>query len=196
MNIFEFLLKLEEKDELLVKESVLTFNVNIFIFGASQVALVVKNPPANAGDKRDAIRSLGPEDSPGGRHGNPLQNSCLKNSMDRGAWRATVHRVAKSWIQLKWLDTHMARMHIHLYINTNTAIKWNFKYFRQMYPGPKTVIDSYQILPNSIFLKMTLSVPGPELRWPISIPADKLIFPSNGRWAYHLQLEKEYTRAN
>ena len=83
MNIFEFLLKLEEKDELLVKESVLTFNVNIFIFGASQVALVVKNPPANAGDKRDAIRSLGPEDSPGGRHGNPLQYSCLESPMDR-----------------------------------------------------------------------------------------------------------------
>ena len=50
-----------------------------------------------------------------------------------------------------------------------------------MYPGPKTVTESYQVLPNSIFLKMTLSVPGAELRWPISIPPCKLIFPSNGR---------------
>ena len=36
------------------------------------------------------------EDSPGEEHGNTLQNSCLENPMDRGAWRATVHRVAKS----------------------------------------------------------------------------------------------------
>ena len=54
---------------------------------------MVKNPPANAGDVRD----LGQEDSPGGGHGSLLQYSCLENPMDRGAWRATVHRVAKSW---------------------------------------------------------------------------------------------------
>ena len=42
--------------------------------------------------------------SPGGRHGNPLQYSCLENPMDRGAWRATVHRVAKSRTRLKWLS--------------------------------------------------------------------------------------------
>ena len=43
--------------------------------------------------------------SPGGGHGNPLQYSCLENPMERGAWRATVHRVAKSWIKLKGLST-------------------------------------------------------------------------------------------
>jgi len=43
----------------------------------------------------------GSERSPGGGHGNPLQYSCLENPMDRGAWRAIVHRVAKSWTQLK-----------------------------------------------------------------------------------------------
>jgi len=60
------------------------------------VLLVVKNPPANAGDIRDvgSIPELGR--SPGGGHGNPLQYSCLENPMDRGAWQATVHRVAKS----------------------------------------------------------------------------------------------------
>ena len=42
----------------------------------------------------------GLERSPGGRHGNPLQYSCLENSMDRGAWQATVHGVAKSQTQL------------------------------------------------------------------------------------------------
>ena len=38
--------------------------------------------------------------SPGGGHGHPLQNSCLENPVDRGAWRGTVHRVAKSWAQM------------------------------------------------------------------------------------------------
>ena len=60
------------------------------------MAQLVKNPPVNAGDIRDT--SLIPESgrSPGGRHGNPLQYSCLKNPMDRGSWWATVHRVAES----------------------------------------------------------------------------------------------------
>ena len=62
------------------------------------MALVVKNLPANAGDMRDAgsVPELGR--SPGGGNSNPLQYSCLENSMDRGAWCATVHRVAKSQI--------------------------------------------------------------------------------------------------
>ena len=64
----------------------------------SQVALVVNNPPANTGDIRDAGSIPGSGRSPGGGHGNPLHYSCLENPMDRGAWRATVHRVAKSWI--------------------------------------------------------------------------------------------------
>ena len=44
--------------------------------------------------------------SPGGGHGNPLQYSCLQKPIDRGEWWATVHRVAKSWMQLKRLSTH------------------------------------------------------------------------------------------
>ena len=39
-------------------------------------------------------------------HGNPLQYSCLENSIDRGTWKSTVHRVAKSQTRLKWLSTH------------------------------------------------------------------------------------------
>ena len=58
---------------------------------------MVKNPSANAGD----VGSIpGSGRFPGGRHGNPLQNSCLENPMDRGAWRATVHGVAKSQTRL------------------------------------------------------------------------------------------------
>ena len=62
----------------------------------SQVVLVVKNPPANAGDIGDvgSVPVLGR--FPGGGHGNPLQYSYLENPMDRGAWRATVHGVTKS----------------------------------------------------------------------------------------------------
>ena len=65
--------------------------------GASQVALVVKNLPFNAGDIRDVGSIPGPGRSPGGGHGNSLQYSCLENPMDRGAWRAIVHGVAENW---------------------------------------------------------------------------------------------------
>ena len=63
---------------------------------ASQVAPVVKNPCASAGDERDVGLTPGSARSPGGRNDNPLQYPCLENPMDRGAWRATVHRVAPS----------------------------------------------------------------------------------------------------
>ena len=60
------------------------------------VALVIKNPPANAETKETWVWSLGQED--------PLEegmamhsSSCLENPMDRGAWLATIHRVAKRW---------------------------------------------------------------------------------------------------
>ena len=69
--------------------------------GASQVALVVKNPSANAGDVRDKSSIPGLGKSPGEGNGNPLQYSCVENPMDRGAWRATVHRVRQSWARLK-----------------------------------------------------------------------------------------------
>ena len=72
---------------------------------ASQAALVAKNPPASAGDIRDVGSIPGSGRSPGG-HGNPLQYSCLENPMDRGAWWATVHKVAQSQTQLKGLSIH------------------------------------------------------------------------------------------
>ena len=67
---------------------------------ASQVVLVVKNLPANAGDMRLGF-DPGVGRSPEGRNGNPVQYSYLENSMDRGACWATVHGVAKSRKQLK-----------------------------------------------------------------------------------------------
>ena len=61
------------------------------------MVLVVKNPPANAEDTTDvdSIPELGR--SPGEGNVNPLQYSCLENSMARGAWWATVRRVTESW---------------------------------------------------------------------------------------------------
>ena len=56
---------------------------------------MVKNPSASAGDIRDGGSIPGSGRSPGGGYDNPLQDSCLENPMDRGAWWATVHGVAK-----------------------------------------------------------------------------------------------------
>ena len=67
----------------------------------SQVALVVKNPSANAGDIRDVDSIPGSGRSPGDGNGNPLQYSCLENSMDRGAWWAAVYGVSQSQTLLK-----------------------------------------------------------------------------------------------
>ena len=75
--------------------------------GASQVALVVKNPPANA-----QVQSLG------GGHSNPLQYSVLENPTDEGAWWATIHRVAKS-------QTWLKRPSMHSYANCKLLpISW------------------------------------------------------------------------
>ena len=71
----------------------------------TQVALVVKNLPANAGDLRDVgskkkkkrdVGSIPGKGRSGGGNGNPLQYSCLENPMDKGAWCATIHGVAQS----------------------------------------------------------------------------------------------------
>jgi len=68
---------------------------------------MAKNSPASAGDVRDMGSIPGSGRSPGRGHGNPLQYSCLGNPMVRGAWRTTVHRVAKSWTGLKRLSMHV-----------------------------------------------------------------------------------------
>ena len=79
---------------------------------------VVKNSPTNAGDTGDTGSIPGLERSPGERNGNSLQYSYLENSMDRGAWWATIHRVAKSLTQL---STHT---HTHACTHTHTHRRW------------------------------------------------------------------------
>ena len=63
-------------------------------------SLMVKKLPASSGDTRDNGLILGSARSPGGGSGNPLQNSCLEDSLDRGIWQDTVHGVIKSQTQL------------------------------------------------------------------------------------------------
>ena len=67
-----------------------------YIRWAFQVALVVKNPSTSAGDVRNVSSIPGSGRSPEEGYGNPLQYSCPENPIDRAAWRATVHSVAKS----------------------------------------------------------------------------------------------------
>ena len=71
---------------------------------------MVKNPPANAGDKGDASSIPGSGRSPEEGNGSPLQYSCLENPMDRGGQWATVHRVAKSQTLLKQLSMHTCKL--------------------------------------------------------------------------------------
>ena len=81
---------------------------------SSQVVLVVRNLPANAGDMKHAglIPELGR--SPGEGHSNPLQYSCQENPVDRGAWWAMVHRVTKSRARLKQLSMHRSTCQAHM----------------------------------------------------------------------------------
>ena len=74
-------------------------------FESSQVALVVKNPPANAGDSKDLSSIPGSGISPGEGDENPLQYSYLENPMDRGAWRASPWGCRESDITER-LSTH------------------------------------------------------------------------------------------
>ena len=74
-----------------------TVKYNYLASVASQVVLVVKNLPANAGDIRDMGSIPGLGRYPGEGNGNPLYYSCRENQTDRGSWWATVFEVAKSW---------------------------------------------------------------------------------------------------
>ena len=70
------------------------------VLQTSQVVLVVKNPPANAGDARDTVSTPGLGRSSRVGNGNSLQYSCLENPMDGGAWWAAVHGAAESQTRL------------------------------------------------------------------------------------------------
>ena len=87
---------------------------------------MVKNLPADAGVFRVEGSIPVSGRSPGEGNGNVFQYSCLENPMDRGAWRATVHGVAKSQIGLKRLSTH-ACTYIHIYVHILFQILFHFR---------------------------------------------------------------------
>ena len=86
----------------LILSSAMLWNIIMMILtnGASQVMLMVKNLPDNSGDIRDMGSISGWGRFPGEGNGKPLPCSCLENPMDRGAWQAIVHGVAKSQVRL------------------------------------------------------------------------------------------------
>ena len=100
---------------------------------ASQVVLVVKNMPVNAGDVREVGSIPGSASSPGEGYGNPLQYNCLENSTDRGVWWATAHSVVKSWTRLKLLSMHEL-MHTPSVYDVRDLIRFSGK------PGGQTLI--------------------------------------------------------
>ena len=95
----DFVMDLNSKSLYCTLETCGTSLITLYTW-ASQVALVLKSPTANAGSMRCGFDPRVGR-SPGGGHGKPLQYSRLENPMDRGAWWAVVHRVAKSWTLLK-----------------------------------------------------------------------------------------------
>ena len=80
---------------------------------------MLKNLDASAGELRDPGSIPGSGRWPGGGHGNLLQYSCLENSMDRGAWKATVHGATESGMT-EHTHTHT---HTHKYIHTYTLVQ-------------------------------------------------------------------------
>ena len=95
----------------------LNWSTVVLIQGGS----VVKNLPDNAGDTGNAGSVSGLGWSPGVGNGNPLQYSCLENPMDRGAWQATVHGVAKSQT---WLSTHA-----NVFLAKKKCLFWHSAHF-------------------------------------------------------------------
>ena len=87
---------------------------------SSQVVFMVNDLPVNTGDTRDKGLVPGSGRSPGGEHGNPLQCSCLRNPMDRGAWRTTVHGVAESQT---YQETEQAHTHVCLRVSLENLVK-------------------------------------------------------------------------
>ena len=114
LNLHQFLVSTvdfpEERFNLLIGIMAMTLCLSCR-YRAPQVAPMVKNLPANAGDIRD--RGSVPGRSPGGGHDNPFQYSCLENPMDREAWQAMVHGVTQSRTWLKRLCSSNSIVNTH-----------------------------------------------------------------------------------
>ena len=108
---------IEPKSQLSLKRHIELFSTSISTLGFPGGS-VVKNSPANGGEMGSIPES---GRSPGGGYGNPFQDSCLENSTDRGAWKATVHGVAKSQMQL---TTHSISKRDKCLTDSLTSLLW------------------------------------------------------------------------
>ena len=143
---------------------------NSFGFSVSQVMLVVKNPPANAGDSGDLGSMPGSGRPPRGGHGNPLRCSCLESPMGRGAWWATVRGLAKSRTRLN---------------KSIGAVTWNKGSSQCLWPGrpspsPGLLHPSrWWLLLNKDIIYCQQFVRDPN--WSHALPAFIAFFPSEER---------------
>jgi len=127
------------------------------------------------------VWSLGWEDSPGVGSGNTLQYSCLKNSMDRGAWQATVHGVAKSWTRLSIhtpIIVMLMRTHTHTHTHTRTHVD-AYVYHHHYSSHTCCIITA---LPTADFLDFSLFV------WIYSQKNSKSYFTKNQIWLHSFLL--------
>ena len=116
----------------LLKQVTLYMSSVFFNLWASHVALLVKNPPANAGHTRDMGSLPGLGRFPGVGNGTPVQYSCLENYIGRGTWQSmdlvTVHGTSKSQTQLS-MHT-WARVHTHTFFSSQLGIGSTMLYFK------------------------------------------------------------------
>ena len=123
-----------------------------FTVGGFPGGAMVKSLPANAGDTRDVRSIPGSGRMPGVGNGNPLQYSCLENSMDRGAWRAVAHGVAES-DTTEWLTMYVGILlwsseRLHLAISTRSWKVYIFQPFIYIQKSCKEVKLLIQVMEN------------------------------------------------
>ena len=119
--IIEFKINYKDRRGALYNPNISKNNPVSKSLGASQLALVIKNMPANAGDIGDTGLIPGLGISPRRGHGNPLQYSCLENPMDRGAWRAT-----ESQTRLKELSMQACQESGSQKLKSYEEVTWSF----------------------------------------------------------------------
>ena len=123
----------------------------------TKAALLVKILLASAGEA-DLIPGSGR--SPGGGHSNPLQYSCLENPMDRGAWRAMVHKVSKSWTRLKRLSTQTTQIYLSYNSGGNGSSGVKTKVWKDLFPSVPSKALGENLVPHLFRLLETPVVLG------------------------------------
>ena len=136
---------------------------------------VVKNLPANAGDIRDSGSVPGSGKSPGEGHGSPFQCPCLENPMKRGTWRSAVHRVAKSWTQMKQLSMHACMLNMQV---CPWSTKWSRAKANRILPRDCTGHSKHPFSTTqerTLYLDITKwSVPKSDLLHSLQLKMEKL----------------------